>query len=49
MDQVKYVHLLESKYKRALKLIEEAHLSNQQAEHVISQQKDELIVMERTF
>ena len=29
MDQSKYIQLLESKYKRALKIIENAHSENQ--------------------
>lgn len=30
MDQGKYIQLLESKYKRALKIIENAHSENQE-------------------
>jgi hypothetical protein len=49
VDQSRYVQVLESKYKRALKLIEEAHLARQQAEQTNAQLKEDLTIAEGTF
>ncbi len=37
MDQSKYIQLLESKYKRALKIIENAHSENQELQSTNNQ------------